>query len=177
MRELQRYWPERLTGTSIINADADVIQEPAVVLATHHRITLLKQSVEMVAGESSRGMEVSEEEFLEYFLQDCDSDNMLAPITGKSGCGKSHFIVWLEARLRGRSDAHLRHIIRIPKGASFRWVIKRILAGLKGNKYADLNASVDDAGNVLTTREAREWIVAGINIALDNICTDLDLRL
>jgi hypothetical protein len=177
MRELQRYWPERPAGTSIINADADVIQEPAVVLATHHRITLLKQSVDLVAGEKSRGVEISEEEFLEYFLQDCDNDNMLAPITGKSGCGKSHFIVWLEARLLRREDAHLRHIIRIPKGASFRSVIRLILSDLKGDSYAELHERVTRAGNDLTTRAAREWVVAGINIALDVIHTDLEGKL
>ncbi|TNE90385.1 MAG: hypothetical protein EP330_08700 [Deltaproteobacteria bacterium] len=173
MRELQRYWPERVQGTSIINADADVIQEPSVVLATHQEVTLLKQSVDLVAGDGAQGVEVSEEEFLDYFLQDCDNANMLAPITGRSGCGKSHFIVWLEARLLRRDDADRRHIIRIPKGASFRSVIRRILADLRGDAYTELHERVKRAGNSLTTKAAREWVVAGVNIALDNIHADL----
>jgi hypothetical protein len=80
----------------------------------------------------------TEKDLLEVFITDnVPGGALLMPITGPSGVGKSHIIRWLDAQLQRLPERDSFHIIRIPKSASLRTGVERILAPLADDpRYA-----------------------------------------
>jgi len=164
---LKLLWPRQGTDDTVLNPDADVVQEPAVVLATHQPMRFVQRAVGNVAASElgTKDRRVTEEEFLDYFLSPAE-DYLLAPVTGPSGCGKSHAVVWLEAQLLRRQDSGGREIIRIPKGSSFRGVLSRILQAYDPDATSELQKRVDQARQTLTAGDARFHLEGSVRKAL-----------
>ncbi len=133
---------------------------PAVFLAVHRPMTLQKE----VYGSDGIEPELeTEEDVLRAFLDpDPESGTLVAPIIGDSGVGKSHMIAWLDANLRMRSDSDSRHIVRIPKSASLRTVLDRILEGLLDKQYKDLKQEIATARLPPTLQKATGLLEIGL---------------
>jgi hypothetical protein len=129
---LENYWPEAQQVNACIKNEAETA-EVSVLLAVHQPSLLTTRN----AGTNIE-TSATEQQLLDAFLTDnVPGGYMLVPITGPSGVGKSHVIRWLDAQLQRSSKRKKLHIIRIPKSASLRTVVERILEPLAGNpRYA-----------------------------------------
>jgi hypothetical protein len=181
---LERYWPEAAQVNACIKNEAETA-DVAVLLAVHQPSPLSTRDVG-----SSLLSTVSEEELLAAFLTDnVPGGALLFPITGASGAGKSHMIRWLDAQLQRSAKRDRLHIIRIPKSASLRTVVEKILDPLKDNPLyakargeltrAVAEVNVDEA--VLTFRAHLEFALGEIAARLEPECREhperADLRL
>lgn len=125
---LENYWPGPAPVNACIKNEAETA-DVAVLLAVHQPSPIMTRDV-------GSGIEaaVSEDDLLEAFLtDDVPGGALLVPITGASGAGKSHMIRWLDAQLQRSAKRDRLHIIRIPKSASLRTVVEKILEPLKDN--------------------------------------------
>lgn len=92
----------------------------AVFLATHRPARMTRRSGE---GDQST-VEYDEFLFRDEFLNPKRS-NLLVPVIGSSGSGKSHLIRWLDTQVERRPD---RHVVNVPKhSTNLRDVINLIL--------------------------------------------------
>lgn len=167
---LETYWPGAPQVNACIKNEAETA-DVAVLLAVH-------QSSPLTTRDVGSGLEtvVSEEDLLEAFLtDDVPGGALLLPITGASGAGKSHMIRWLDAQLQ-RSAKHERlHIIRIPKSASLRTVVEKILEPLKDNPiYAKARGEMTRAVAAVNVDEAVLTFRAHLEFALREIGARLE---
>ena len=80
------------------------------------------------------------------------ADNLVVPIIGASGSGKSHLVLWIREMLR--SDEDDRRIIYVPKSrTSLAGVIELILEGCEGGNYDKLREDVRTAATAMSERE------------------------
>ena len=148
---------------------------PAVFLAVHRPMTLQK---EVYGSEGIEPELETEEDVLEAFLDpDPESGTLVAPIIGDSGVGKSHMIAWLDASLRMRSDSDSRHIVRIPKSASLRTVLDRILEGLPDSRYKDLKKEIASARLPPTLQRATLLLEIGLRNELQILGAEAAARI
>ncbi|MDB5470155.1 MAG: hypothetical protein JWR84_1715 [Caulobacter sp.] len=129
---LANYWPVATQVNACIKNEAETA-DVAVLLAVHQPSPLTTRDV------GSDHLEVvTEQDLLNAFLtDDVPGGALLVPITGASGAGKSHMIRWLDAQLQRSAKSDRLHIIRIPKSASLRTVVEKILEPLKDNPAYD----------------------------------------
>lgn len=180
---LETYWPRAVQVNACIKNEAETA-DVAVLLAVHQPSPLTTRDVG-----SGLMTPVTEDDLLEAFLTDnVPGGALLVPITGASGAGKSHMIRWLDAQLQRSSKRDQLHIIRIPKSASLRTVVEKILEPLKDNPLyekvrgeltrAVSEVNVDEA--VLTFRAHLEYALKEIGARLEAEYRDnpgrMDLR-
>ena len=80
------------------------------------------------------------------------ADNLVVPIVGASGSGKSHLVLWIHEML-GSDEADHR-IIYVPKSrTSLAGVIELILQGCEGGNYDKLREDVRTAATGMSERE------------------------
>lgn len=162
---LSRYWPTRDEINRCIKAEAEAASD-AVLLAAHQPIPLLRR-------DEGSGIEsqVWEHDLLEAFLSDdLPEGTLLMPITGPSGAGKSHLIRWLAAQLGRDPRARQMHVIRIPKSASLRDVVEKVLEPLSDDpRYAEVRKSLDNAIAQVTPYQAAVRFSAELAIALNEL--------
>ena len=149
MTTLDRYWPTQQNVTECIRTEAEVVDD-AVLLAVHEPGPLITRSA--VGGVERR---VTERDLLESLMRDAsDGSAVLVAITGESGVGKSHMVRWLNAQLQRHPRRDELVIVLVPKTASLRQVVERILEPLKGVAYDKLQAELSKAVEHLQPREA-----------------------
>lgn len=138
---LIHYWPSHDEINRCIKAEAESASD-AVLLAVHQSMPLLRKDVG-----SDVEAKVSEHDLLEAFLtKNLPQGTLLMPITGASGAGKSHLIRWLSAQLGRDPRAKHMHVIRIPKSASLRDVVERVLEPLSSDpRYREVQESLSNA--------------------------------
>ena len=167
---LDLYWPKAKDVNACIKNEAETA-DVAVLLAVHQPSPLTTRDV----GSGAQTV-VSEANLLDAFLTDnVPGGALLFPITGASGAGKSHMIRWLDAQLQRSPKRDSLHIIRIPKSASLRTVVEKILDPLKDNPLyekvrAEMNravAEVDVSTAVITFRAHLENALGEIRAALE----------
>ena len=167
---LETYWPQAAQVNTCIKNEAETA-DVAVLLAVHQSAPLMTRDV-------SSGLEtvVTEEELLDAFLTDNDpSGALLFPITGASGAGKSHMIRWLDAQLQRSAKRDRLHIIRIPKSASLRTVVEKILEPLKDNPlYAKARGEMTRAVAAVNVDEAVLTFAGNLEFALKQIGAKLE---
>jgi len=161
--ELKDYWPVQEKVNECVKTEAETLPDE-VFLAIHQPVKLVKQATDRPDQKEA----CTENDLLESFLtEDLPSGNLLLPILGSSGIGKSHMIRWLDAQLRRRDDTQKRHIIRIPKSASLKRVLVLILEGLEGEEYDAIRETLETARESIDDLDAVETLRAKLNVALE----------
>ncbi len=149
MTTLNRYWPAQKNVAECIRTEAEAVDD-AVLLAVHEPGPLITRSA-MGAVERR----ATEGDLLESLMRDAsDGSAVLVAITGESGVGKSHMVRWLYAQLQRHPRRDQLVIVLVPKTASLRQVVERILEPLKGAAYKNLLADLSKAVEHLQPRDA-----------------------
>ena len=170
---LSRYWPTRDEINRCIKAEAEAASD-AVLLAVHQPTPLMRREIE-----SGNESPVWEHDLLEAFLSDdLPEGTLLMPITGPSGAGKSHLIRWLAAQLGRDPRARQIQVIRIPKSASLRDVVEKVLEPLSDDhRYAEVRKSLDNAIAQVTPFQAAVRFSGELAIALNELTQRLMAKL
>lgn len=164
MSQLAKYWPTTEEINNCIKAEAETNDE-SLILAVHQKMSISKINLNKLNDEEI----CSEENLLKYFLSnDYMSEGfLLVPITGISGAGKSHAIRWLNANLK-KLDAENKksYIIKIPKTATLKNVVERILEPLKNNsEYKSIYEDLNKVSEEITEETAVIKFEAGLKLA------------
>ncbi|QCO97300.1 ATP-binding protein [Arthrobacter sp. 24S4-2] len=133
MNQVVCWRPEDVANT--IPTEAASPSKP-VLLATHTPLRIRK------AGLGELGESISEEEFLDEFLNSTPKEGIrVTPVLGQSGSGKSHLVRWAEARIQpipGR-----RRIIYLPKTrTSLRDVIEELVQKETGEEFDEIRSQL-----------------------------------
>ena len=174
MTLLANYWPTKAEIQNCIKREAESASE-AVLLAVHQPMPLTVRN--------ARSMDeapVSERDFLEAFLtEDLPEGTLIQAVTGPSGAGKSHLIRWLASQLERDPRAKERmHVIRIPKAASLRLVVERILEPLAGDpEFAEARDEVRKVVAEVSPRDGAIRLAAGLKIALNQLSDRLERQI
>lgn len=164
MTTLDRYWPEPQNVADCIRTEAEAVHE-AVLLAVHEPGPLITRAA--VGGVERRA---TERDLLEALMRDAsDGSAVLVAITGDSGVGKSHMVRWLHAQLQRHPQRDKLVIVLVPKTASLRQVVERILAPLKGAAYDNLLAELNQAVDHLQPRDAAAMLATALSIELNQM--------
>lgn len=159
---LLNYWPRNEEVNRCIQPIAEGAHE-AVLLAVHQPSPLSYRT--LPSGEKRGG---TEDDLFAYFTsQDVSTGVHLVPITGASGVGKSHLVRLLELKLHTAAEAERYLVIRIPKTASLREVVRLILAPLAGETYDPVRQAFSKALDEVRTETAVIDFQAKLEIALE----------
>lgn len=163
MTTLDRYWPVARQVDECIRTEAEVVDD-AVLLAVHEPGPLRTRSASGAAEEPA-----TEQDLLEALMRPADDGSaILVAITGDSGVGKSHMVRWLHAQLQRHPKRDQLVIVLVPKTASLRQVVERILEPLEGDAYRHLQAELTKAVEKLNTRDASLMLATSLGIELEH---------
>ena len=140
---LQKFWPpaDQEHAGSCIFTEAETAPD-SVFLAVHRPMILLRKTYQS----DEEAIPQTEIQILEEFIRENPSSGtVVMPIIGDSAVGKSHMIRWIDAHLRLSKRGENRHIVRIPKSASMKTVLRLILENLDGPEYEDLRDDLSQA--------------------------------
>jgi hypothetical protein len=155
------YWPTLAEIDACIRTEAETADE-AILLAVHEPARLARR-----AAYSKDESETDETQLLEAFTsQSLAGGSLVLLISGTSGVGKSHMIRWLGAQLKRHPRSNDMHIITIPKSASLRNVVERILEPLKGTQYDELRRELDNSVSSVSDQEAAIRLASELKIVL-----------
>lgn len=162
MTTLDKYWPSLANIDSCIRTEAETVDD-AVLLAVHEpgplRVRAANGSSEEVA---------TEQDLLDALCRPADDGSaVLVAITGDSGVGKSHMVRWLHAQLQRHPLRDRLVIVLVPKTASLRQVVERILEPLEGDRYAVLKTELSKAIDALEPGAASQMLATAIAIELE----------
>ncbi len=138
MMELMSYWPTPEHIKECIRTEAEELAEHTL-LAVHEPMQLQRKGLD------GKIRNCTDEDLLIDFLK----VERPIPIIGRSGVGKSHLLRWLHAKLKVHPETAKWHIVRIPKNASLREVLERLLAGLEGETFEHVRQQVKTVGEQL----------------------------
>jgi hypothetical protein len=158
MTTLDRYWPDQRSVSECIRTEAEAVDD-SVLLAVHESGPLITRS-------AMGGIEqtVTEADLLEALMRDAsDGSAVLVAITGESGVGKSHMVRWLHAQLQRHPRRDQLAIVLVPKTASLRHVVERILEPLQGVAYGTLLSELQQAVEHLQPRDAAAMLATALS--------------
>lgn len=159
---LDRYWPSLSNIEECIRTEAETV-DPAVLLAVHEGGPLRVRAANGASEETK-----TERDLLAELLRPADDGSaVVVAITGDSGVGKSHMVRWLHAQLLRHPRREELVIILVPKTASLREVVERILRPLAGERYEQLQGELSKAIESLTPDHASEMLAAALGNELD----------
>lgn len=161
MKTLHDFWPSQDNIADCIRTEAEVLDE-AVLLAVHEPGTLVTRSAN---GAIER--DATETDLLDSLMRDAsDGSAVLVAITGDSGVGKSHLVRWLHAQLQRHPRRDQLVIVLVPKTASLRQIVERILAPLKGAAYDQLLAELSQTVEHLKPTHAAAMLNTALSLVL-----------
>jgi hypothetical protein len=169
---LLKFWPTEADCLACIKPEAENPSD-AVFLAVHQEMRLFRKSFTTGISESK-----SQRQFINEFLtENPGSGCVILPILGESGIGKSHLVRWLGVQLRQLGDPNSRHVITIPKGASLKSVLGRILGDLKGTKYERIRKQLQSAREQMDDISAKQRVRAELLTAIERKYKDAQAKL
>lgn len=151
MQDLLPYWPSPQAVLDCLKIDAESSSE-AVSLAVHQPMRFERRRFDSDANQFDM---CGEHELLQAFLEPNLADGrVILPIVGTTGVGKSHVVRWLKSQISGLPDPKRRVVILIPKGISFKGVLRLLLEQLTGPKYDGYRKELLRAQEALDPKEA-----------------------
>lgn len=168
MSELLSYWPSADHVRECLRTEAETIDE-ALLLAVHEPVSLRKR-----AAHTGLETEATERELLNELMRPSDDGSaVLVAITGASGVGKSHMVKWLGAQLLRHPQRDRLVIVTIPKTASLRQVVERMLEPLGGEAYATIKRDLNRAVDAMEENRAAELLAATLGEELESFAHNL----
>lgn len=162
MMTLDDFWPNQKNIADCIRTEAEVVDD-AVLLAVHEPGTLITRSASGVVERSA-----TEADLLASLMRDAsDGSAIVVAITGDSGVGKSHLVRWLHARLQRHPRRDQLVIVLVPKTASLRQIVERILDPLKGEAYDKLLAELSSTVEQLRPSHAAAKLATALSLVLE----------
>jgi hypothetical protein len=162
MTSLNDFWPSQRNIADCIRTEAEVVDD-AVLLAVHEPGPLVTRSANGAVERSA-----TEADLLASLVRDAsDGSAVLVAITGDSGVGKSHLVRWLHAQLQRHPRRDHFVIVLVPKTASLRQVVERILAPLKGEAYDKLLAELSQTVEHLRPSHAAAKLATALSLVLE----------
>jgi hypothetical protein len=161
VNSINDFWPTQKGIDECIRTEAETIDE-AVLLAVHEPGPLYVRGI----GGVDEG-ERTEQDLLSALMVPADAGSaVITAITGPSGFGKSHMIRWLYAQLQRHSRRAELVIILVPKTASLREVVERILAPLEGQAFEQLRLELAKSIERLPIDAAAEHLATALALEL-----------
>jgi hypothetical protein len=162
MTVLSDFWPTPQNIAECIRTEAEVVDE-AVLLAVHEPVPLITR-----AANGAVERPTTEADLLASLMRDAsDGSAVLVAITGESGVGKSHLVRWLHAQLQRHPRRDHLVIVLIPKTASLRQVVERILQPLQGEAYSRLLLELDQTVEHLSPGYAAAMLCTALSLVLE----------
>jgi hypothetical protein len=148
---------------SIVNPDADAVPDH-VFRAVHTDMSVLIRS-----RPDAHGVESSLPGLLKRFNEPLE--DVLVPVIGESGAGKSHLIRWLQLQL---PQTKTREVIFVPKAqTNLRDIVRALVDRLPLNEQAEFRAELAVTDNALVGKPAqRTALLNQIQLALQNDTAD-----
>ena len=164
MSTLNYYWPDPAEVDQCIRTEAETLDD-AVLLAVHEPGPLRVRAANASGEEAA-----TERDLLNELMRPADDGSaVVVAITGDSGVGKSHMVRWLHAQLQRHPAREQLVIVLVPKTASLRQVVERILEPLEGEHYAHLKAELSRVVETLKPDEAKQLLATSLAIELDRL--------
>ncbi|MEJ8860072.1 ATP-binding protein [Variovorax robiniae] len=168
MSELISYWPSADHVRECLRTEAETIDD-ALLLAVHEPVSLRKR-----AAHTGLETEANERDLLDALMRPSDDGSaVLVAITGASGVGKSHMVKWLGAQLLRHPQRDRLVIVTIPKTASLRQVVERMLEPLGGEAYATIKRDLNRAVDAMEENRAAELLAATLGEELESYARNL----
>ena len=168
---LANWWPSSAAINDCIKPEAESAEE-CLLLAVHQTMDLTKKATQEGTEEA-----VTEQDLLNYFLtDDMPTGTLILPLSGPSGYGKSHLIRWLHAQIRRRPEARRAHVIRVPKSASLRSVVKQIVEALDPEQSPEIFKAFNQAIPDFQPRAAANRLRAELQNVLEERFRQLRLQ-
>ncbi|MGJ7523389.1 protein DpdH [Variovorax sp. LT1P1] len=168
MSELISYWPSAEHVRECLRTEAETIDE-ALLLAVHEPVSLRKR-----AAHTGKETEATEGQLLNELMRPSDDGSaVLVAITGASGVGKSHMVKWVRAQLLRHPQRDRLVIVTIPKTASLRQVVERMLEPLGGEAYATIKRDLNRAVDAMDANRAAELLAATLGEELEAFARSL----
>ncbi len=141
----------------------------AVFLATHRPAQMTRRS-----GDGDQGaVDYSEQAFRDEFLSS-KRNNLLVPVIGSSGSGKSHLIRWLDTQVERTPD---RHVVNVPKhSTNLRDVITLILKELQGEVFNQFRERLSRAADGLTVTQAVWDLRSNLAYLIEHMPPGVDIK-
>lgn len=167
MTSLTDFWPNPDNVAECIRTEAEVVDD-AVLLAVHEPGPLIRR-----AANGAVERPATEANLLASLMRDAnDGSAVLVAITGESGVGKSHLVRWLHAQLQRHPRRDQLVIVLVPKTASLRQVVERILQPLRGDAYSKLLAELSQSVDHLSPGHAAAMLCTALSLVLDQKFTE-----
>jgi hypothetical protein len=162
MTSLSDFWPSLQNIVECIRTEAEVVDD-AVLLAVHEPGPLITR-----AANGAVERPATEANLLASLMRDAsDGSAVLVAITGESGVGKSHLVRWLHAQLQRHPRRDQLVIVLVPKTASLRQVVERILQPLQGEAYSKLLAELSQTVDHLRLDRAAAMLCTALSLVLE----------
>lgn len=159
---IMNYWPSFNNIVQCIRNEAEELQDD-VLLAVHEPMVLTRRDV------NNNQTILRDEDLFTQLL----STERAIPLIGRSGMGKSHLVRWLDCRLKSHLQANGEQdqwqIVRIPKNASLRQVLLRILENLHGGIFDDARKRVDDVTQSYSAKDLADLLLTMMSHQLQHM--------
>lgn len=167
MTSLSDFWPSPQNIAECIRTEAEVVDD-AVLLAVHEPGPLITRTANGAVERPA-----TEANLLASLMRDAsDGSAVLVAITGESGVGKSHLVRWLHAQLQRHPRRDQLVIVLVPKTASLRQVVERILRPLQGEAYSKLLAELSQTVDHLRPGHAAAMLCTALSLVLEQKFTE-----
>ncbi|AAZ24665.1 protein DpdH [Colwellia psychrerythraea] len=157
---LQSYWPTKENIFDCIKTEAEELYDHTL-LAVHEPMHLKKYD------EKGTKDNATENDLLKHFLK----IERPIPIVASAGMGKSHLIRWLHAKLSVNKTVidEKWQIVRLPKNASLRQTLNKLLDGLEGEVFDQARKRIDQVGSALNEQQVADLFVTFISHRVKDI--------
>ncbi|MXE85457.1 AAA family ATPase, partial [Escherichia coli] len=149
---IMEYWPSRKNIVQCIRNEAEEL-EHHVLLAVHEPMLLTRRDV------NENHTILRDEDLFQQLLH----TERAIPLIGRSGMGKSHLVRWLDCRfnmyLAENNKNEQWEIVRIPKNASLRQVLLRILKNLTGECFDNARMRVNEVTEQYPAKELADLLL------------------